>query len=145
MKERQQFIADLVERANRVWNNGDFMVFNDLYAPDLVCHHPGVGTLEGSQAMAEYIHDLRVQYPDLLFTIEETVFDGEKMVCHWRFKGTDMGMHAASQGPPTGKKVDFKGVDVLHFKDGKIVDDYIYFDQLEVLQQLGMVEPFFEQ
>ena len=95
--------------------------------------------------MAEYVRDLRVQYPDLLVTFEEIVFDGEKMVSHWRFKGTDMGMHAASQGPPTGKKVDFKGVDVVHFKDGKIVDDYIYFDQLEILQQLGIVEPFLEQ
>ena len=139
MKERQQFIADTVERANRVWNNGDFMAFEDLYAPDVVFHHPGVGTLEGSQAMAEYVRDLRVQYPDLLITFEESVFDGEKMVSHWRLVGTDMGMHAASQEMPTGKKVDFKGADVLHFKDGKIVEEFSFFDQLAIMQQLGVL------
>ena len=48
-------------------------------------------------------------------------------------------MHAASEEPPTGKNVAFKGADVLHFKVGKIVEDYIYFDQFALLQQLGML------
>ena len=142
MKEKQQFVADLAERANRVWNNGDFMAFEELYAPNVVYQHPGVGTLEGAQGLAEYVRDLRAQYPDLLITIEELIYDGDNLVCHWRFKGTDKGMHAASELPPTGKQVDFHGADVMHLKDGKIVEDYVYFDQMAVMQQLGLVEPF---
>jgi len=142
MDEDQKFVPDLLERANRVWNNGNFMVFDELYAPDVIHYHPGMGVLEGSQSLAVYIRNLRAQYPDLVITFEETIFDGEKMVCQWRLKGTDMGMHAASAGPPTGKNVDIKGAEVMYFRDGKIVEDHVYYDQYALLQQLGLLEQF---
>lgn len=139
MKDEKVFVADMLEQLNRLWNNGEVSVAREILASDFVRHEPGAEPIEGPQALAEDVLNLRRRFPDLIITFEENVFDGETMVTQWRFRGTDLGKLVGSESEPTGKKIDYKGVDVLHIKGGKIVKDFAYFDQVTILQQLGVM------
>ncbi len=139
MNDDKAFLADMLEKLNRLWNNGEVSVAAEILTPDFERQEPGAELLQGPQALQEYVLNLRDRFPDLIITFEENIFDGQTMVTRWRFKGTDLGRDAASQIEPTGKNIDYKGVDVLHIKDGKIDKDFAYFDQVTILQQLGMM------
>ena len=41
--------------------------------------------------------------------------------------------------PPTGKRVEITGMEYVQMRDGKIVVDNLYYDNLAVMTQLGLV------
>jgi steroid delta-isomerase-like uncharacterized protein len=139
MKEQHIFVADMLEEFNRLWNNGDMSHVKELFAPEAVRREPTERVFEGPEALAEHILGVRTHYPDLIVTFEETIFDGEKMVVKWRFRGTEKGVYPGGDFTPSGNKVEFEGVDILRFEEGKIVEDSVYYDDLNVLQQLGRI------
>lgn len=139
MKDQQTFVGDMLEHFNRMYNNGDVSAAADVFAPDFVRIDPSNEEVRGPEGAAQYILDLRTQYPDILITFREHVFDEDKMAVHWHLQGTDLGTHARSKLEATGKEVDFRGTDVLRFEGDKIVEDHVYYDQLEVFQQLGLI------
>lgn len=139
MKDKKTFIPDILEALNRLWNNGDVSHVEDLVTADFVRREPLDNIINGPQELARLVLDLRTQYPDMVVTFEENVFDGETMFINWRFRGTDRVQHPRSEIPPSGNKVDFKGVDMLRFAEDKIAEDAVYYDELQVLQQLGHI------
>jgi predicted ester cyclase len=139
MKEQGTFVATMLEEINRMWNNGDVSHVKELFVPDFVRHEPPHRVFEGPQALADHILGVRKQYPDMIVTIDETIFDGERMVVKWRFRGTEKGVYPGSEFSPSGNGVEFEGVDILHLDEGKIVKDHVYYDDLNVLQQLGRI------
>lgn len=139
MKDKNKFMADMIEKINRLWNNGEISITGDIITSDFVRYEPGSDPVVGPQGLSKDIIDLRQRFPDLVITFEENIFDGNTMVVHWRFRGTNLGQDRETGMEATGKKVDYKGVDVLHIKDGKISKDYAYFDQVTLLQQLGLM------
>jgi predicted ester cyclase len=75
--------------------------------------------------------------PDLQCTIEDLLVVGDKVTAHLTFTGTHKGEFMGSK--PTGKPVKFIATDILHMKDGKIVEDWHLEDNLTLMQQLGVV------
>ena len=75
-------------------------------------------------------------FPDLKHTIEEIYADGEIVVGRLIFSGTHEGVF---QGiPPTGKKVEFSGIEIFRFSEGKLAEFWSDADILGLMQQLGM-------
>ncbi len=75
-------------------------------------------------------------FPDLTHTIREIYADGEIVVARLIFSGTHEGVF---QGiPPTGKKVEFSGIEIFRFSDGKLAEFWSDADILSLMQQLGM-------
>ena len=69
--------------------------------------------------------------------LEDIIAEGDKVATRWTFEGTNSG---AFQGmPATGKHVTFAGMNVWRVAEGKIVDNQGSFDQLGMLQQLGII------
>ena len=62
---------------------------------------------------------------------------GDKMVKHWRFKGTHDGDFFGV--PATNKKVDVSGTTLIKMKDGKIVSEQDFMDFLSFYTQLGLM------
>jgi steroid delta-isomerase-like uncharacterized protein len=75
--------------------------------------------------------------PDLHYTLEEVVAEGEKVVVHWTATGTHQGDMMGI--PPTGKAVKAPGITIFSFANGHIVDGRTVWDALAFLQQLGVV------
>jgi predicted ester cyclase len=80
------------------------------------------------------ITGMRTAYPDLKVVSNEEIYTENKFAGRWTFTGTNTG---PGEMPPTGKSVTVWGINIIHFKDGKIVEEWDAFDNLPFIEQLG--------
>ena len=81
-------------------------------------------------------------FPDLSFQVTQRIASGDYVVDTWVGTGTHTGPMMTPTGasvPPTGRKGSIPGVDIIEFKDGKIVRADVYFDTMSLLAQLELV------
>jgi C-1 hydroxylase len=78
-------------------------------------------------------------FPDFHRTKEDTVAEGDKVVARYTATGTHQGEYMGV--PATGKKVSFSWITIYRIADGKVAEEWLLFDQLGLLQQLGAVKP----
>ncbi len=76
-------------------------------------------------------------FSNIKFTIIDVFGMGNKLVKHWNFKGTHTGTFFGI--PATGKKVDIEGVTLVRMENGKIAEEQDFMDNLEFMQQLGVI------
>ncbi|MBI3959287.1 MAG: ester cyclase [Chloroflexi bacterium] len=110
----------------------------EMIAPEVVWHgFPGMPHNYEGWKLA---HEAFVAaFPDMELTVEDQVAEGNAVVSRWTFRGTHQG---ELQGiPPTGKQVICSGVSIDRVANGKVVEHWIEFDQLGMMQQLGVVPP----
>jgi predicted ester cyclase len=81
-------------------------------------------------------------FPDLRFTIEDMVAEGEKVVERFRAQGTHQGDLFGIA--PTGKKVEVSGIYIHRIMDGRIVEIRGLIDLLGLMEQLGVIPPLGE-
>ena len=116
-------------------NRGDVSVADDVFTPDCVVHLTGFPEpIRGVDAWKETVRGFLSAFPDLQFTIEETVTAGNTVVSRWHGTGT----HNGPFGPlaPTGRKISVQGLILDHLENGKVVERWEQFDQPAILQQL---------
>lgn len=111
---------------------------DNLIVTDFIEHTPdpmveGTGRDALKKAFAMY----HQAYPDLKITVNWMVAEGDMVVAHYTWSGTNTG--AMGPMPATGKAVNVDGVDIARFKDGKGVEHWGYFDMQKMMEQLGMM------
>lgn len=138
-EENKRIIRRAIED---VYNAAHPAVLHDLYRPDFVNHTPPsmgpeVRGMGGIQALAA---TWRTAFPDLLFTVEAEWADADTVVTRWTARGTHR--NALRGIPPTGKRVVVAALEVSRIADGKIAEQWLAWDTLGLLQQLGgVLEP----
>ena len=119
-----------------VWNGGNLAVLDELVAPNCVFHDPRT-TFSGPEGIKRYVMMYRMAFPDVHFTIDDLIAEGERVVIRWTVTGTHKG---ELQGiAPTGRSVRVMGMVISRFAKGKVEEDWINFDALGLMQQLGVV------
>ena len=126
-----------IDRDLEIWNEGNLAVVDEGYDPDYVRHYVNIfEDFVGIDAFKKWITDVRTAFPDFHITIEgEIIVKADKIVSCWIAEGTNVGTFLGL--PPTGKKVKFFGVNILHIVNRKVVEEWIYLNQASLLQQLG--------
>jgi steroid delta-isomerase-like uncharacterized protein len=133
---------EVLERAIECWNATDRDGWAALYTDDVVYEGPGGARIAGLENLKEWYFDaLLTAAPDrgskdvVLFT------DGDYVVEQARYTGTHTGTWRTPEAeiPATGKGLDFPFVGVSRVDDGKIASIRIYYDQVEVFTQLGLM------
>jgi steroid delta-isomerase-like uncharacterized protein len=121
-----------------VFNQGNLAVVDELIAEDFVTReaHPA-STLPGPEAIRTAATVLRTAFPDLHFTIEDLVAEGELVAGRLTMRGTH-------QGPllgiaPTGRAVQQAQMHFMRFRDGKAVEHWAVRDDAGLLRQLGVI------
>lgn len=122
-----------------VFSRGNLAVADELLAANCVDHNPpGPGFPPGREGVKQVIMMFRSAFPDLQFTVEDQIAEGEKVVSRLTVRGTHQGELMGI--PATGKKVTIGLVDILRMQDGKIVERWGQADLLGMMQQLGVAE-----
>jgi steroid delta-isomerase-like uncharacterized protein len=132
-------IDDVIEY-ERVWveglNQGDVSAADAVFAPDCVVHITGVAApVSGVGAWKELVGGLLSAFPDLHFTIEDQLAQGDLVAFRWRATGTHRGPLGAA--PPTGKPIAIDGLIVDRVEGGRVRERWEQWDQSVMLQQLG--------
>ena len=132
---------ELLERYVELYNVGDLDACIELYADDAVqLMHDG--TFEGPSAIHDRLARDLTAFPDATYTVASFVEQGDTFADEWTFAGTQTGPFLLPDGgqlPPTGKRVEIRGMELVQVRDGKIVLDNLYYDSMAVLVQLGLV------
>jgi steroid delta-isomerase-like uncharacterized protein len=133
---------NLLDRYVERYNAGDLDAVIDLYADDAVQGMPD-GIFEGRDAIRERLARELEAIPDVTHSVVSFVEQGDAFADEWTFVGTQTGPFLLPNGtvlPPTGKRVEVRGMEVVRVgQDGKIVLNTLYYDNLSVAEQLGLV------
>jgi predicted ester cyclase len=108
------------------------MVSDDYVAPD---------GKRGAGALSERLGKLRDAFPDIHYTVEDLVVEGERVAVRWTWEGTHLGPGPFRVLAPTGKRVKNTGMAVYRMRDGKVVGIVMETDRLGFLQAVGVVAP----
>lgn len=131
----------VVRRFWQGFNAHNLAVWDEVCAPDFVNHDPGLPTPDTDlQTTKQTIAAVMLApFPDIQSAEQDLVAEGDKVVVRRLFRGTHT---APFMGvPPTGKSITFSAMFLSHLRDGKIVEQWVNFDALGLLQQLGLVPP----
>ncbi len=133
-------IRALERRVFEEWNKGKAAAIDaidEFYAPDYVEH---TGTGEDIHDLKDYKQswdELYTAFPDLHFTIDDMVVEGDKVAVRFTFSGTHKGEFEGI--PPTNKKMTMWGIYIDRIAGGKFVESWVRYDTLGLKQQLGLV------
>jgi len=121
-----------------VWNKGNLPVADELFAENYSHHDsstPEFGRGPASEKKRANLY--RTAFPDVRLTVEDIIAEGETVTARWSCKGT----HKGDLGgiAPTGKHFTISGISIARFTNGKMVEGWVNWDALGLMQQLGVV------
>jgi steroid delta-isomerase-like uncharacterized protein len=121
-----------------VFGAGKYDVVDELVAPGAIGHDPAQpGPIAGPEAVKESARGYRAAFPDLSFTVDQTVEQGEYVATRWTSRGTHKGELFGIAA--TGKEATVSGITIDRWQNGKVVESWTNWDTLGLLQQLGAV------
>ncbi|HKP17297.1 MAG TPA: ester cyclase [Gaiellaceae bacterium] len=102
---------------------------------------PGGVRLEGADAVTAYAMNWLNAFPDGRLNVDTVVADGDWVAMTGTFTGTHEGTLSSPTGdvPATGRQLDGRCSQFVRFADGKSVEEHLYFDQMDVITQLGLM------
>ena len=137
MSANRQLLDVYVDR----YNACDLGGVLDLYAEDSVQNMPD-GTFEGRSAIRDRLAQELDAFTDVHHTVRSFVEEGDAFADEWTFEGTHsrpLLLPDGTEVPPTGKRIAIAGMEIVRVRDGEIVLNTLYYDNLAVAAQLGIV------
>jgi steroid delta-isomerase-like uncharacterized protein len=136
MASRDEIVA-----LNRRWldatNSGNFDAFDELVGANIVEHQPFPGKTADLKGVKEGFRELRAAFPDLKFTLEDQIVEGDKVAIRGTLSGTHKGAYLGI--PATGKTFSIESFDIVRVENGKFVEHWGITDQAKMLGQLGVM------
>ena len=112
-----------------------------LYSADCVIETPDAGTLHGRDGLVTWFSQFLKAFPDAAWESSYTHESGNVAIDEGFVVGTNTGPLGTPKGEelaPTGKRIRIRGCDVATVENGLITSHRFYFDQIELLSQLGI-------
>jgi steroid delta-isomerase-like uncharacterized protein len=135
MSEENKAVARRI--VEEVWNKKNLDAIDELIAADYVDHTLPPGVPAGREGARAFIGTYLNAFPDVKLTIEDMITEGDKVVTRWTATGTHTGELMGI--PATGKRITVTGLDITRFSGGKSVEFWGQFDQMGMMQQLGVI------
>jgi steroid delta-isomerase-like uncharacterized protein len=140
---RSEPMTDQIQAANKrsvgklfeTFNQGDLGPVDELVGPEYV----GAQGDKGPAGFKAVVVGLRTAFPDLRYTVDDIVAEGDQVAVRWHWTGTHQGPFRTFSA--TGKAVSNTGAGIFRLRDGKIVAAALETDRLGFLEQIGAVPP----
>jgi steroid delta-isomerase-like uncharacterized protein len=111
-------------------NQKNLAVLDELLDSDFTFHSAS-RTIPNREAFREFLTMFLNAFPDLHFTIEDIIAEGDKVSLRYTYTGTHQGEFMGN--PPTGKQITVRGLEFIHVRNGKILEEWInedFFQQI---------------
>lgn len=119
-------------------NTANETLAQELISPDAVFHVPGrADPVKGPEGYLEIIAMMRSGFPDIQWTLEEMIAEGDKIAARFIMRGTHKGPFFGV--PATGKPIQVQAMNIYRLSDGKFVEERGQPDLLGLLQQIGAI------
>ena len=111
---------------DEIFNQGKFQVADEIYAPDFQNH--GLHRSVDLKTDQDAVHAEKKAFPDLRLSVQDMIAEGDKVAVLWTFRGTHTG--SGYEGlPPTGTRVEVRGITIWRIVDGRIVEEWSSFSE----------------
>jgi steroid delta-isomerase-like uncharacterized protein len=119
-------------------NTADEQLAREIIAAEAVFYAPThPEPLRGPDDCLGLLAIMRNGFPDIQWTLEETITEGNKVAARFTMRGTHRGDFFGI--PPTGKKISVQALNFYHLTDGQIVKEQGQPDLLGIMRQIGAV------
>lgn len=128
-------VVAVQERFGKAVMSGELDVFDQLLASNFVDHDPAPDQGPGVEGLKGFFRSLRTAFPDLKVTPVHAVPTDDHLAIAYTIEGTHTGPLMGI--PPSGKRVNVRGMQIARYENGKIAERWGSSDQLGILQQIG--------
>ena len=130
-----------IERYNDAWNAHDVEAIVAMHTEDSVFENHTTGDVNvGREAIGQAIAGIFRVFPDLTFEGRRQYIREDLVVQEWTARGTHQGTMTRSgiEVEPTGRTVEYRGMDVIPIREGLVARKDVYSDGVTLLRQLGL-------
>lgn len=134
-------VKDAYERLVRLYNAGDLEDLVDSYTEDATLASPDGGARGRAAIFEQWCRD-KAAFPDSSLTIHTMIEQGDTVASEFTWAGTNNGPLFQPDGterPPTGKRIETKGMELVRVRDGKVTAHRLYWDNMKLAGQLGLL------
>ena len=137
--------ADLTEaigRYNDAWNGHDLDAIMAMHAPGMVFENHTAGERAEGEAVREHVARIFAAWPDLAFSTRRLYVRDDLVVQEWTAMATHENEMTRGDlvAPPSGKRIEWVGMDVIPFEDGLVTRKDVYSDSVSILRQVGLLD-----
>ena len=136
MQSNSNVVRQFIEE---VLNQGKVDAAGQFFWEDMVEQVPLPGQGPGLEGLKDALRGLRSAFPDMHWSVQEQIVEGDKVLSRFEWKGTHRGLFLGV--PATDRPVSVWGMVIDRFEGGKIKETRIIMDTLGLMMQLGMVLP----
>ena len=136
-------LQEFIDRYNAAWNAHDVDAIVSMHTDDSVFENHTTGDVNvGREAIGRAITGIFRVFPDLSFETRRQYVQDDLVVQEWTARGTHLGPMTRSglEVAPTGRTVEYRGMDVIPFEDGLVARKDVYSDGVTLLRQLGLTQ-----
>ena len=130
--ENKAIVKNSIEE---LWNKRNLSILDEVYSPEILSRGPSM-ELHNLDELKNMCNVFVSAFHDTKITIKDQIAKDDTVVTRFDFEGVHKGEFA--ELPPTGKKIKIAGVSITRLVKDKIVDEWEVFDELGLMQQLGM-------
>jgi steroid delta-isomerase-like uncharacterized protein len=137
-----QSLEAAIARYNQAWNDHDLDAIMSMHAPDMVFENHTAGESAEGDVVREHIAAIFETWPDIRFDARRLYVRDGVVTQEWTASATHTNMMRRGDlvAEPTGRKVEWRGVDVIPFEDGLIKRKDVYSDSVSILRQVGLLD-----
>ncbi len=122
---------------NEIFGNKNLAAIDEVVADEFIMHDPtSPMEIRGPEGYKQYNSMFITGFPDIPVMIDEAFAEGDKVALRWSASGTQTGEFMGI--PPTGRRITAAGISIFRFADSKIVEIWVSYDALGIMQQLTM-------
>ena len=134
-------LESTIEAYNAAWNAHDLDEIMSMHAPDMVFENHTAGESAEGEAAREHIGSIFETWPDIEFTTRRLYVRDGLVVQEWTATATHANTMRRGDitAEPTGKRVEWNGMDVIPFENGLVKRKDVYSDSVSVLRQVGLL------
>lgn len=132
-------VEAVIEAYEALWN-GDYSKL-EVVSDTVAVYDPAApdGEVHGRDAFEAFLRETRGAFPDFTLRTHEMLVEGDTVMVEWTVTGTlENEFYGA---PPSGRTMEIMGMAKTTVKEGQISEDRLYYDQKDMLAQLGFSFP----
>jgi steroid delta-isomerase-like uncharacterized protein len=135
-------LRETIERYNQAWNDHDVDAIIAMHAPDMVFENHTAGERAEGAEVREHIARIFEAWPDIAFQTRRLYVREDLVVQEWTAHATHTREMRRGEivAAPSGRRVEWEGLDVIPFEDGRVKRKDVYSDSVSILRQVGLLE-----
>jgi steroid delta-isomerase-like uncharacterized protein len=141
-KDSPEALREAIDRYNAAWNEHDLDAIVAMHAPDMVFENHTAGESAVGEEARAHIGAIFATWPNIAFTTRRLYVHEGLVVQEWTAAATHTNTMRRGDlvAEPTGKRVEWDGLDVIPFENGLVKRKDVYSDSVSILRQVGLLD-----